>query len=106
MVSRGEVWLISLDPTVGSEIRKTRPCLVVSPPEIHDHMKTVLAAPMTTGGRNAPFRIPVKFQGKDGFIALDQIRALDKRRLVLRLGAVSKSMLSTTLAALRTTFED
>ena len=106
MVIRGEVWLTSLDPTVGSEIQKTRPCLIVSPPELHDHLRTVLAAPMTTGGRATPFRVPVKFRGTDGFIALDQIRALDKRRLVRRLGAVSKSTLSSSLAVLRAAFED
>lgn len=66
MVVRGEIWLVNLDPTVGSEIKKSRPCVVVSPPEMHDHLRTVIVAPMTTGGRNAPFRIAVAHGGKSG----------------------------------------
>ena len=73
MVSRGDVWLVNLDPTVGSEIRKSRPCLVLSPPELHDHLKTVIIAPMTSQGFNAPFRVPLKFQGTSGLLVLDQI---------------------------------
>jgi mRNA interferase MazF len=103
---RGEVWLAALDPTQGSEIRKTRPCLVISPPELHDHLCTVTVAPMTTASRAAPFRIAVRFGGKDGLVLLDQIRTLDKTRLVRRLGAVSRSTLAQTLAALRELFED
>ena len=68
MVIRGEVWLATLDPTVGSEIRKTRPYLIVSPPEMHDHLRTAIVAPMTTGARSAPYRIPVTFGGKKGSI--------------------------------------
>jgi mRNA interferase MazF len=64
--ARGEVWLVNLDPTVGAEIQKTRPCVIVSPAEMHDHLRTVLASPMTKGSRPAPFRIPVKFEGKSG----------------------------------------
>ena len=105
MVSRGEVWLANLDPTQGSEIRKTRPCLVVSPPELHDHLRTVTVAPMTTGSRPAPFRVVVRFQGVAGLIVLDQIRTLDKSRLVRRLGTVSKPTLSATLSVLRELFE-
>ena len=80
-VARGDVWLAVLDPTIGSEIRKTRPCVVVSPPEMHDHLRTVLAAPMITSGRPAPFRIPVLFEQRRGLILLDQIRALDSNAL-------------------------
>jgi mRNA interferase MazF len=105
-VARGEVWLVSLDPTVGSEIRKTRPALIVSPPEVHDHLRTVIAAPMTTGSRAAPFRVPIRFQGKDGLILADQVRALDKARLVRRLGRADARTLSATLAVLRETFDD
>ena len=103
-VVRGEVWLAALDPTIGSEIQKTRPCVIISPPEMHDHLRTALAAPMTTGSRPAPFRIPVRFQRRDGLILLDQIRALDKSRLVRRLGAVSPATLAAVLDALRRAF--
>ena len=88
MVRRGEVWLVALDPTVGSEIRKTRPALVVSPPELNDHLRTALVAPMTTRARPAPFRVPVAFAGKRGLILLDQLRTVDKQRLQRRVGAV------------------
>jgi mRNA interferase MazF len=106
VVSRGEVWLATLDPTQGSEINKTRPCLVVSPPELHDHLRTVTVAPMTTGSRPAPFRVPVRFGGKSGLIVLDQIRTLDKSRLIRRLGAVTRPTLTATLAVLRELFEE
>ena len=105
-VARGEVWLATLDPTVGSEIQKTRPCVVVSPPEMHDHLRTVVVAPMTTGSRPAPFRIAVRFEGKVGLILLDQLRTLDKQRLVRPLGAVERGTLRTTLARLRDVFAE
>ncbi|OWJ61373.1 type II toxin-antitoxin system PemK/MazF family toxin [Inquilinus limosus] len=105
MVKRGEVWLVALDPTIGSEIQKTRPCLIISPPELHDHLRTVIAAPMTTGSRPAGFRVAVSFQGKTGLVLLDQIRTLDKQRLVKRLGTVSAPTLAQTLTTLRTLFE-
>jgi mRNA interferase MazF len=105
MVKRGEVWLVALEPTIGSEIQKTRPCLIISPPELHDHLRTVIAAPMTTGSRPAGFRVPVSFQGKTGLVLLDQIRTLDKQRLVKRLGAVSAPTLAQTLTTLRKLFE-
>jgi mRNA interferase MazF len=104
MVTRGDVWLAALDPTVGSEIQKTRPCVIISPPEMHDHLRTVLAAPMTTGSRPAGFRVAVRFQGQGGLILLDQIRALDKARLVRRLGAVAPATSDTVLAVLREMF--
>jgi mRNA interferase MazF len=103
---RGEVWLAELDPTVGSEIQKTRPCVVLSPPEMNDRLRTIIAAPMTTGSRPAPSRIPINFQERSGFILLEQIRTLDKRRLVRRLGTINGSTLSTTLATLREIFEE
>lgn len=105
MVKRGDIWLVALDPTVGSEIRKSRPCVVVSPSEMHDYLRTVIVAPMTTGSRPAPFRIPVRFQGKAGLILLDQIRTLDKARLVKRLGNANHATLTTVLETLRNTFE-
>jgi mRNA interferase MazF len=106
MVTRGDVWLAALDPTVGSEIQKTRPCLIISPPEIHDHLRTVIVAPMTSGSRPAGFRVPVSFQGVDGLILLEQSRALDKRRLVKRLGQVPDAVLAQTLRTLRELYEE
>lgn len=102
--ARGDVWLATLDPTVGSEIQKTRPCVIISPPEMHDHLRTVLAAPMTSGSRPAPFRVPLHFDGKTGLILLDQIRALDKQRLMKRLGAIEAHTLDLTLDRLRDVF--
>ena len=105
-MKRGEIWLINLDPTVGSEIQKTGPCGVISPPEIHDYLRTVIVAPMTTGSHSAPFRIPIRHAGKNGLILLDQIRTVDKARLVKRIGIVSKSTLASTLAALAEIFAE
>jgi mRNA interferase MazF len=104
MVARGEVWLVTPDPSVGSEIRKTRPCLIVSPPEMHDYLRTVIVAPMTTGAGPAPYRIAVTFQGKRGLILLDQLRTLDKIRLVKRLGNISPAVLASTLKTLQQVF--
>ena len=101
----GEVWLANLDPTVGSEIQKSRPCVVISPAEMHDYLRTVIVAPMTSGSRPAGFRIAVTFQGKSGLILLDQVRTLDKSRLVKRLGAVHGTTLVKTLRTLQAVFE-
>ena len=101
----GEVWLANLDPTVGSEIQKSRPCVVISPAEMHDYLRTVIVAPMTTGSGPAGFRIAVTFQGKSGLILLDQVRTLDKSRLVKRLGAVHGATLEKTLRTLQAVFE-
>jgi mRNA interferase MazF len=106
VVARGEVWLAALDPTQGSEIQKTRPCLVISPPEMHDHLRTVIVAPMTTGSRPAPFRVPITFDRKQGLVLLDQIRTLDRSRLIRRLGAATRPTVTRTLAVLREVFED
>lgn len=106
MVARGDVWLVNLDPTVGSEIRKSRPCVIVSPPEMHDHLRTVIVAPMTTGAHPAPFRVPVTFQRKKGLILVDQVRTLDKARLARRLGALGGATLSLTLKTLQETFAE
>lgn len=104
MVARGEIWLVNLDPTVGSEIKKSRPCVVVSPPELHDHLRTVIVAPMTTKSRMAPFRIAVSHSGKKGLILLDQVRAIDKIRLAKKLGTVSAKTLTATLDTLQEIF--
>jgi mRNA interferase MazF len=106
LLKRGEVWLVNLDPTVGSEIQKTRPCVIVSPPEMHDFLRTAIVAPMATGSHCAPFRIPVRHAGKQGLILLDQIRAIDKARLVKRSGIISPAALSATLAALAEIFAE
>ena len=103
-VRRGDVWLACLDPTQGTEIRKTRPCLVVSPSEIHDFLRTALIVPMTSKGFPAPFRISIDFSGKAGLLLLDQIRVVDKSRLVKRLGAVEDSILKTALDTLQELF--
>lgn len=100
----GEIWLAELDPTVGSEIQKTRPCVVISPNEMNTHLRTVIVAPMTTGSRAAHFRIPLTFQGKQGLIVLDQIRTLDRARLSKRLGALRPTNLAATLATLQAMF--
>jgi mRNA interferase MazF len=104
VVKRGEIWQVNLDPTVGSEIRKLRPCVVVSPAELHDHLRTVIVAPMTSQGFAAPFRVPVTHAGKKGLILLDQIRTVDKRRLAKRLAAVSPKTLRAALAVLQDVF--
>ncbi len=106
LVTRGDVWLIALDPTVGSEIRKTRPCIIISPPELHDHLRTVIVAPMTTGSQPAPFRPAITFEGKRGLILLDQLRTLDKARLVRRLGKAAPKTVAATLKTLRDVFAE
>ena len=105
-LSRGDVWLINLDPTVGSEIRKTRPCVVVSPDEIHNNIRTVLVAPLTSGSRPAPARVKVVFDGIDGFVVLEHIRSVDRLRLVKKLGRLDETALAGILKTLREMFED
>ena len=105
-MKRGEVWLVALDPAVGNEIRKARPAVIVSPPELHDHLRTVLVAPMTTKARPAPFRVPLGFAGKQGLILLDQLRAVDQQRLRRRLGEVDAATLAQTLATLQEIFAE
>ena len=100
----GEIWLAQLDPTVVSEIQKTRPCVVVSPDDMNAHLRTVIVAPMSTGSRPARFRIPLTFQGKQGLILLDQLRTLDSARLVKRLGALRPQTLAATLTTLQAMF--
>jgi mRNA interferase MazF len=102
---RGDVYLIGLDPTRGREIKKTRPCVVVSPNELNAHLQTVIIAPLTSSGKPYPFRVPCVFQKKRGLIVLDQIRTVDRERLVRRLGAVAPGELDATLALLREMFE-
>ncbi|ANJ76440.1 type II toxin-antitoxin system PemK/MazF family toxin [Ralstonia insidiosa] len=106
MVARGDIWLVALDPTKGSEIQKTRPCVVVSPPEMHDHLRTVIVAPMTSKGRPAPFRVPITFLRKSGLILLDQIRAVDKVRLVKKEGVVADKTMLSALQTLQEVFAE
>jgi mRNA interferase MazF len=103
---RGDVYLISLDPTHGREIRKTRPCVVVSPDELNENLSTFLVAPMTTGGHPYPFRIACRFKKKDGFVVLDQLRTVDRDRLVRRLGRLRFQTLSKVLGVLQEMFEE
>jgi mRNA interferase MazF len=89
VVNRFDVFLVNLDPTIGSEIKKTRPCLIISPNEINHHISTVIVAPMTTKGQPYPTRVACQFQGKEGQIVLDQIRTVDKTRLIKLLGQIT-----------------
>jgi mRNA interferase MazF len=103
-VHRGDVFLVSLDPARGGEIRKTRPCVVVSPDELNAYFRTFIVAPLTTGSHPYPFRVRCNFQGRTGHIVLDQIRTVDGERLVRRLGAVSTSTLEKVLGVLQQMF--
>ena len=106
VTKRFEVYLVNLDPTVGSEIKKMRPCLIISPDEMNAHIATVIVAPMTTQGRAYPTRVSCKFQGKDGQIILDQIRTVDKTRLAKRLGTISAATQKAVLAVLAEMFAE
>ena len=104
IIRRGDVFLVSLDPTRGGEIRKTRPCVVVSPDELNAHLQTFIVAPLTTGSHPYPFRVPCRFEGRAGYIILDQIRTVDRERLVRKLGKLTPSTLRRTLAILQDMF--
>ena len=106
MIKRFEVYLIRLDPTVGSEIRKTRPCLVLSPDEMNERLQTVIIAPMTSRGFAAPFRVPCQFEGKTGQIALDHLRAVDKARLTRKLGVLEEATAKSVLGVLVEIFRE
>ena len=103
---RGDVHLIGLEPTIGSEIRKTRPCLIVSPDELNRHLRTAIVAPMTTAGRAYPWRVPCRFQRRSGFVAVDQIRTVDTRRLTRRLGRLGADTVTEVLQALGEMFRE
>lgn len=104
VVARFDVYLVNLDPTIGSEIQKTRPCLVISPDEMNRWIQTVIIAPMTTGGRAYPTRVACEFQGKEGQIVLDQLRTVNKARLVRRLGQIDGPTQEKVLATLAELF--
>ncbi len=100
-MTRGEVYLVRLDPTLGSEIQKTRPCVIVSPDELNTHLRTVIVAPMTTAGRAYPWRIRCRFQRRSGYVVLDQLRTVDRERLVKRLGALPTDTMVEVLGGLQ-----
>lgn len=103
---RGEVHLVHLDPTRGSEIRKTRPCLVVSPDELNHYLRTAIVAPMTTAGQAYPWRVPCKFRRRTGFVALDQLRTVDTDRLLKRLGRLAPDSIASVLRGLQEMFAE
>ncbi len=104
VIRRFEVYLVNLDPVIGREIRKTRPCLIISPDELNAHIATVIVAPMTTKGRDYPTRVNCDFEGKKGQIVLDQIRTVDKVRLVKKLGKISSNAQKISLQVLQELF--
>lgn len=106
VVKRFEVYLVNLDPTIGSEIKKTRPCLIISPDVMNQYIATVIVAPMTTKGRPYPTRVECSFQGKNGQIVLDQIRTVDKVRLVRRLGRIDTPTQADVLTVLAELFAE
>jgi len=106
VVRRFDVFLVSLDPTQGSEIKKTRPCVVVSPDEMNEHIATVIVAPMTTKTRAYPSRVPCRFQGKQGEVAIDQLRTIDKTRLLKKLGRLNPAAAQHVLAVLAEVFHE
>src|SRR5947209_6163070 len=101
---RGDVCLIRLDPTRGREIRKTRPCVIVSPDELNQHLRTVIVAPMTTAGQAYPWRVACRFQNRASFVAIDQLRTLDMERISKRLGRISPGTLHSVLSVLQEMF--
>jgi mRNA interferase MazF len=105
-VKRFDVYLVTLDPTVGVEIQKTRPCLIISPDEMNDYIQTVIVAPMTTKSRAYPSRVATRFEGKDAQIVLDQIRTVDKRRLTRHLGRIAPATQARVLAVLAELFAE
>jgi mRNA interferase MazF len=104
VIHRGDVFLVSLDPARGGEIQKTRPCVVVSPDELNTFLRTFIVAPLTTGGHPYPFRVPCRFEGRAGYVVIDQIRTVDRERLVRRLGKLSPSTLGRILTILQEMF--
>ena len=103
-VSRGDVFLVDLNPTRGGEIRKTRPCVVVSPDELNAHLRTFIVVPLTTGGHAYPFRVPCRFRGKSGHVVLDQVRTVDRERLVRHMGRLPPAALGRALGVLQEMF--
>ena len=105
-IKQYQIILVNLDPTVGSEIKKTRPCVVLSPDEMNNHLRTVVIAPMTTSSKKYPTRVEIKHDNKIGWIVLDQIRTIDKQRILKDLGKLSRSEIKEVKAILKETFVD
>lgn len=103
-IRRGDIVLVNLDPTIGKEIRKTRPCLVVSPDELNEYLRTFIVAPLTTGEHSYPFRIGCRFHGKNGYVVADQIRTIDRERIVRTLGKLSEQTVTSVLGILQEMF--
>ena len=106
VTNRFDVYIVNLDPVAGAEIQKTRPCAIISPDEMNHHLRTVIVAPMTTKGRSYPSRVPCRFEGKDGQVVLDQVRTVDKARLVKRLGRLNSRTQEAILAVLAEMFAE
>jgi mRNA interferase MazF len=106
VVKRFDVYLVSLDPTMGAEIQKTRPCLIISPDEMNAYIQTAIIAPMTTKARNYPTRVSCRFEGRDAHIILDQLRTVDKARLLKRLGHISSATQKRVLSVLAELFAE
>jgi mRNA interferase MazF len=104
VVNRFDVYLVNLDPTIGSEIQKTRPCLIISPDEMNRHIRTVIVAPMTTAGKDYPTRVTCKFKKKKGQIVLDQIRTIDKTRLIKKVGTIDPEIQLEVISVLQRLF--
>ena len=106
VIKRFDVFLVNLDPTIGSEIKKTRPCVVISPQEMNRHLRTVIVAPMTTKGAAYPTRVSTKFRGKAGQIVLDQLRTVDKTRLIRKLGTIGRAAQEEVLSVIAEMFAE
>ncbi|MEO5939111.1 MAG: type II toxin-antitoxin system PemK/MazF family toxin [Sphingomonas sp.] len=97
---RGDVWLVALNPTIGTEIQKTRPCVIISPNEMNGILRRTIVAPITSGSHPAPFRVPLIFRRRPGLILLDQIRTVDRQRMIKKLGTIDDAVLAAVLATL------
>jgi mRNA interferase MazF len=105
-IKQYEIFLVNLEPTIGSEIKKTRPCVVISPDEMNKHLRTVVIAPMTTSSKNYPTRVEVKHENKIGWVVLDQVRTIDKQRIINNIGKLSKPEVKEVKSIIKETFVD
>ena len=105
-INQYDIFLVNLDPTIGSEIKKTRPCVVISPNEMNKHLKTIVIAPMTTSSKNYPTRVEIKHDNRIGWVVLDQIRTIDKQRLIKRLGRLSNPEVKGVKGVIKEAFVD
>jgi mRNA interferase MazF len=105
-IKQYEIFLVNLDPTIGSEIKKTRPCVIISPDEMNKHLRTVVIAPMTTSSKNYPTRVEIKHDNKIGWVVLDQVRTVDKQRIIKNLGRLSKPEIKEVKSIIKETYVD